>query len=84
MKKRKKNLNIFGANLEWATAHLYYKKKKILYCNLERSGLELYCSLGRKVCCNIRILGSIVLQYSGMDGLKVYCNTLVSIAGWEA
>ena len=27
--------------------------------------------------CNIRILGSVVLQYSGMNGLEVYCKTLV-------
>ena len=33
-----------------------------------------------KVYCNIRILGSVVLQYSGMDGLEVYCNTLICIA----
>ena len=29
--------------------------------------------------CNLRILGSVVLQFSGMDGLEVYCNTLVCI-----
>ena len=29
---------------------------------------------------NIRILGSVVLQYSGMDWLEVYCNTLVCFA----
>ena len=26
----KKKLNIFGANLEWATAHLYCKKNIVL------------------------------------------------------
>ena len=34
--------------------------------------------------CNIRILGLVVLQYSGMDGLKVYCKTLICIAEKEA
>ena len=29
--------------------------------------------------CNLRILGSVVLQFSGMDGLEVYFNTLVCI-----
>ena len=36
----------------------------------------MYCKI-------VRAVGSVVLQYSGMDGLKVYCNTLVCIAGWE-
>ena len=48
-KKRKKNfnLNIFGANLEWATAHLYCKKNIVLQLSEKWVGIVL--QPGRKV-----------------------------------
>ena len=55
-------------------------KKIIFGADLEWATAQLYCKRMR-----------IVLQYrklycslGSLDGLEVYCNTLVCIAGWEA
>ena len=68
----KKNLKIFGANLEWATAHLYCKKKKIVLQPSEK-WVELYCNL-REKCVAIHYF---VLQRRGLCCIVgLYCRRL--------
>ena len=84
IKKTKKKFKYLWCKSGMGYCSFVLQEKKNIVLQLSEKWVGIVLQPGRKVCCNIRILGSVVLQYSGMDGLKVYCNTLVCIAGWEA